>query len=98
MALPPMLMLTPDVPAVNALVLRRRARLSGQRSLPSVVEPRPSVIESPSVTTALLALSASTSMPVMMYQCAIFDMDGELATETRLPEWMNDVVREPGCP
>src|ERR1035437_10519437 len=91
-------MLTTDTPAVGAFVISRLARLSGQRSLPSVVEPRPSVIESPSVTTALLAASAKTSMPVMTYQCAVVDAPVMFAADATLPDLMNEVVREPGCP
>src|ERR1035437_10921638 len=83
--LPPIPMLITATPAVGALVLRRSAILSGQRVFPSVVEPRPSVIESPRVTTALLEASARTSTPEMIYQCAVFAAPGKLAAETALP-------------
>ena len=49
---PPTPWFSTATPAVGAFARRRRDRLSGQRSFPSVVEPRPSVIESPSATTA----------------------------------------------
>src|SRR6266516_6358249 len=42
---------------------RRRARKSGQRSLALTVEPTPSVIESPRVTTARSGAGATTSTP-----------------------------------
>ena len=78
--------------------MSRFARLSGQRSLPSVVEPRPSVIESPSVTTVLLDASAKTSTPVIMYQWAVVDAPDMFAAVTTLPDLINEVVREPGWP
>src|SRR5258708_21872146 len=91
-------MLTTATPAVGWFVARRLARLSGQRLLPSVVEPRPSVMESPRVTTPLLELSASTSTPVMMYQWAVLAAPAMFAAFTALVARMNEVVREPGCP
>ena len=91
-------MLTTATPAVGALVMSRCASTSGQRLLPSVVEPRPSVMESPSTTMDLLALSAITSTPVMTYQCCVVDAPVMLAAVTTLPDWMNEVVREPGWP
>src|SRR5258707_15831595 len=91
-------MLTTAPSAVGALVARRRARLSGQRLLPSVVEPRPSVMESPRVTTPLLEVSARTSTPVMIYQWAVVAAPVMLAAETALLPRINEVVREPGWP
>src|SRR4029077_4143739 len=89
---------TTATPAGGGVAGRRRARLSGQRSLPSVVEPRPSVMESPSVTTPLLRLSAKTSTPVMMYQWAVLAAPAMFAALTALVARRNDVVREPGWP
>src|SRR5436190_22650517 len=83
---------------VAEFAARRAPRTSGQRLLPSVTEPRPSVMESPSVTTALLELSASTSTPVMIYQWAVAAAPDKLAAETTLLATINEVVREPGCP
>src|SRR5262249_11435476 len=64
----------------------------------SVVEPRPSVIESPSVTTPLLEASARTSTPVMMYQWAVLAAPDMSRAVTALVARMNEVVREPGWP
>jgi hypothetical protein len=65
-ALPPMPWFrTATLPMVAAFACRRRDRSSGQRLFMSVVEPRPSVIESPSVTSADIGGSAMTSRPTM---------------------------------
>src|SRR5262245_27480679 len=84
--------------AVSGFACRRRARLSGQRLFPSVVEPRPSVMESPSVTTAAVEFSARTSTPDRIYQCCVAAAEDRFVAETALPVCRYDVAREPGCP
>ena len=67
--------------------LRRQLRL---------VEPRPSVIESPRITSAALGATASTSMAWMKYQWSVVAASGKLAAPTELPLCRKEVVREPG--
>src|SRR6478735_11606687 len=85
---PPLVMVLPPMPwfKIATLVLpaelRRLAKSSGQRLLPLVVEPRPSVIESPSATTALA--SVMVSRPERMYQWSVVSAEDMLAALTLL--------------
>ena len=63
----------------------RRARKSGQRLFVSVVEPVPSVIESPSVTIAPGAVALRTSTRVRKNHCSIVDSMGSSAAPAWLP-------------
>src|SRR3954471_8755311 len=84
---------------VVPLALSRLARSSGQRLLAFVVEPRPSVMESPSTTMPLADASAMTSIPDRMYQSSACIADDMLAALTvLLPVCSKLVVRDPGCP
>src|SRR5689334_12657107 len=84
--------------AVAALACRRSARISVQRLLPLVSEPRPSVIESPMMATAFDDAGAITSMPEMKYQWSVFPAEAIAAADTSvLPACTYDVVREPAC-
>ena len=58
------------------------ASTSGQRSLPFVVAPCPSVMESPRVTIDPTWGGAATSIPAMKYQCSIFFASGISDAET----------------
>src|SRR5215471_1435502 len=74
---------------------RRRARPSGQR--PLLVALRPSVIESPSVTTAAAELGAITSTPLRKYQCSVLVASGRSGADERSPALKKDGARAPGC-
>src|SRR5215471_11441625 len=75
----------------------RRARSSGQRSLPFVVDPRPSVIESPRIAIAFA--DAMVSTPDTTYQWSAVSAEDMLAALTLLlPDCRYEVVREPGWP
>ena len=84
--------------AVAGCALRRRARTFGQRSFWFVVDPRPSVIESPITTIAADLGFAPTSIEPNTYQWSTATAFGIVGAETASPTSMNDVVREPGWP
>src|SRR6185436_8660300 len=84
--------------AVAELPRNRWASRFGQRSFLFVVEPRPSVIESPSTTIADARASAHTSRPLSTYQWSTVTAPGRSAAPATFPAWRNDVVREPGWP
>ena len=71
--LPLIAVLSTPTSAVRRCACSRRARTSGQRALASVVDAKPSVIESPNVTTARAPRSAMTSTPLSQYQLVIVD-------------------------
>src|SRR6185312_5649474 len=87
-----------DTFMVAAFICRRAARMSVQRSLPSVSVPRPSVIESPMATMPRADASAMTSITEMKNQRAALVADVMLAAFTVvLLLWKYDVVRDPEC-
>lgn len=80
---------------------RRAASWSGQRSLPLVVLPRPSVMLSPTMTREPNRDGSHASMPVRKYQWSVFWVSLPLAMSAapaRLPGPMWLVVRLPGWP
>ena len=74
----------------------RSSSWSGQRSFPLVVEPRPSVSESPRMTAA--AAAENPSRAPRRYQWSTGTAPGSRGSATCSPKVRYDVVRDPGCP
>lgn len=79
---------------------RRARRRSGHRLLAFVVEPRPSVMESPRMRREDCFGGTQASMLEMKYQCAadwvLASVTVRLPADTALPNCHQLVVREPG--
>src|SRR6185369_14793133 len=97
-AFPPMPSLATPTLTVAPFARSRRARSSGQRLLPLVVDPRPSVIESPNVISVPPGVEMNALRFMIKYQCSVVTGDAKLAAETTLPVLMYEVVRDPGWP
>jgi hypothetical protein len=84
------------MPTVAGLTCNRFSSWSGQRSFPLVVEPRPSVSESPTMATPALCGLDHTSAPLRKYQCSTVAAPVRSWSSTWFPATMYEVVREPG--
>src|SRR6185312_11696751 len=82
----------------SAWPCRRAARSSGQRSLPLVVDPWPSVMESPKATTTAALADAATSTPDRKYQCSSRCAAGKSGADTGAPGARYETACEPGWP
>lgn len=83
--------------AVSGRERSRSTSWSGQRLFASVVEPRPSVSESPTMTAAAVVSGDQTSTPLRKYQWAVEAAPGRSSSRTWSPASRYEVVREPGC-
>src|SRR5215831_9418169 len=83
--LPLIASLSTDTDWVPRCACRRRNRTSGQRALASVVELKPSVIESPKATTARAGRSAITSTPLSQYQVVLVEATGMVVAPVKSP-------------
>src|SRR5690606_11909425 len=98
-ALPPIPWFSTAIWAVTSSACNRPARISGQRLSWLGIEPRPSVIESPSVTTAAaFGLLVQTSIPEIIYQRFVTAGAGIRTESTAELAEIYDVEREPGWP
>jgi len=100
MRFPPAAKLPAEMYLVEGFFWRRARRRSGHLLFWLVVDPRPSVIESPTMRREPTRGCTQASMEERKYQCAtdcvVELLMSRLAEETALPNWNQLVVLEPG--